>query len=182
MLTGADGLAEALADCGVAAQDVEIEWDDLAQDFVVSFTSEQAPDPDLDRLAALCLRFGSRFVFPNPELQAAFDRSVRASPVMARLLEELKQDRQARIRSAGLEHFPAYDPSRESVEEFAVRTEAACGFPAGTELLTASKDTLVISTLGLAPPEMERLSLILALIDEAAPCLRLLMTGSATEE
>jgi hypothetical protein len=67
-------LVEALAKCGVDVAFVEMEWDDLCQEDVLTFSSAHFSNETLARLADLFLKFPSRFVFPSVDLQNAFDR------------------------------------------------------------------------------------------------------------
>src|SRR4051812_40640173 len=124
-------LVEALARCGIDAALVEMEWDDLCREEVVTFSGAHYSHETLARLADLYLTFPTRFVFPSDDLQNAFDRAVLNTPAMQKAREDGARERRTRLKARGLANFQPFDPSRESLTAFTARAEAACGFDGG---------------------------------------------------
>ena len=127
-------LADVLSACGVDARCVEIEWDDLCQEDALTFAGDHHPDTTLNRLADLSLTFPSRFVFATDAPQDSFERMVMASPVILKLRDEFVRDQRRVLEAANLPMFAAFDAAGESLDAFAARVEAACGFEGGEPL------------------------------------------------
>ncbi|MGH6978282.1 MAG: hypothetical protein ACRED4_03165, partial [Brevundimonas sp.] len=162
-------LEDALSACGVDPRFVEIEWDDLCQEDVLTFAGDHHPDTTLNRLADLSLTFPSRFVFATDALQDSFERMVMASPVILKLREEFERDQRRVLEAANLSMFAAFDAASESLDAFAARVEAACGFERG-ELLAVRGD----GKISIAPAKPAEVSpadfgKVMALLNQAAP-------------
>lgn len=114
-------LAEALTKCGVCADAVAVEWDDLCQENVLSFSGDEFSRASLACLAELFLTFPSRFVFASDELQTAFDDAVGQSPAMLTQVAAGRVRRQALLGAHGLadfRRFNADEPSNETLKGF----------------------------------------------------------------
>ncbi len=98
-------LAEVLARCGVAAEAVSVEWDDLCQEDVLSFRGTAFSSQTMACLADLYLTFPSRFVFPSDDLQAAFEAAVRQTPAMLSMAAARRAHQQALLDTHGLADF-----------------------------------------------------------------------------
>jgi hypothetical protein len=171
-------LNEALVACGVDPKQVDVTWDDLCQEEVLTFEDPSFPDAVLENLAEFNLTFPSRFVFANDELQAAFERLVSQSPKMLALKADLDRQYGEHLDVVGLSAFRSFDPEIETVEEFARRVEDACGLNGGWLIPMGN------SGLALRPPlpddvNFDDLKTLLALMEVSAPGIKLWVRGES---
>lgn len=174
-------LADALTACGVEPKLVEVEWDSLCQEDVLTFSGSQFSDETLSSLADLYLRFPSRFVFASDGLQEAFESAVEKTPAMARLRGVFEQKQAAKLESMGLSSFEAFDPGRESLAAFAIRTEVACGFDAGELLLVEDGNAIAIKPTRPGVLRPDTLGAVLALLGKSAPDVPTLIIGTIAD-
>ena len=172
-------LADALIKCGTAPDQVSIERDDLCQEDVLTFVGDFT-DETLAALAELYLAFPSRFVFATNALQDAFDAAVMKTPAMVRSRAVLAGQQKQQLEDAGLSGFRAFDPSDETLSDFARRVEAACGFGSREILKAQANGTIVIEPVQTAEVPWDRLMTLYALLEQCAHGVEVLVTGYAT--
>jgi hypothetical protein len=158
-------LAYALRKCGVDPDLVEVEWDDLCQEDVLTFACPQLSSRAVEGLADLYLTFPSRFVFASEEVQEAFERAVRNSPWVLQAVEDGHRDRRNRLRLRGLSDFAAYDPQGETLSEFAARAEAAAGLDKASVLSAVSANGLAIQPLNPQEVTLQDFTVLLSLLE-----------------
>jgi hypothetical protein len=170
------GLADALISCGIAPENVEVEWDDLCQEDVLTFSAKSIPDEVLVNLAELYLSCPSRFVFASEDLEDTFQVLVSKSPRMVALRDQLRNQQQEWLETRGLSAFPPFDPERESASEFSARVEIACDAERGDLLLVNGDDSISIDPREPGQLTLDRTKTLLALLETRAPNLSYFMT------
>jgi len=101
---------------------------------------------------------------------------------MLALMDELQQERLGRIEAAGLSGFQGYDPSTETLKTFTLRIEAAVGFQTGEILSVSGSDSITVAPTGSIQFAPDNFSLLLALLERAAPQVSVLLTVGSEEE
>lgn len=176
--TGA--LADALVACGVSLDYVEVEWDELCQEDVLTFAGDGFPSQVLERLAELYLTFPSRFEFAADDLNSAFARAVSASPKMVNSRRSMERQMELSLEEEGLAAFPPFDLGRETLGDFARRVEIAVGFGSGELLAIQGDNTIVVKPKNpdlLSPRTFEK---VLALVQRRGQ-VELLVSGCDAE-
>src|SRR5689334_5192966 len=79
-------LATSLIACGADPNLVEVEWDDLCKENVLTFSDRTISELSLGRLAGLTLLFPSRFTFATDDLQDAFRALVQKATAATRVV------------------------------------------------------------------------------------------------
>lgn len=169
-------LADALSACGVDLRQVEIEWDELCQEDVLTFADKAYSERTMKGLADVYFTFPSRFVFATDALQAAFERTVGDSPRMRRWRDELDESQRRFLETANLSAFKAFDSANETLSAFAVRVEEACGF-SRNELLTVRGDAVFIEPAKPTSIAFADFEKVLPLLMQAAPSVEIRLTG-----
>lgn len=175
-------LADALVSFGIKPEDVQVEWDDLCREDVLTFASANIPDAVLVDLVDLYLSLPSRFVFASEELDDAFQRLVSASPRMVALRDQARREHHERLATRGLSGFPPFDPENESLGEFAARVEMACGAERGDLLSVRGKDTLLVNPSEPSKLTPDRAATLLALLEVCVPSVPYLLAGRNTTD
>jgi len=139
MLAPDDGLADQIAHCGIARDQITTRYEDMLQDETATIATPgpALTAPQLKCLVALTMS-GRIFAFTDPAAQARFDPLLRASGRQA----AQREARQWLADHGLLGKLPAYDPARQSLADFGVSLEALCGIPPGTRLRAFNADTL----------------------------------------
>ncbi|HEY1224635.1 MAG TPA: hypothetical protein VGE54_05345 [Brevundimonas sp.] len=172
-------LAAALVACGVDPVQVKIEWDGLCQEDVLTFLDASLAGATLSALADLYLTFPSRFVFATDALQEAFEAAVTATPAMVRSREALAKGQKQKLEDAGLSSFSAFDPAHETLQDFAMRVETACGFGPGELLKVRAGETISIEPQNPAELRWDKLGLVIALLEQSGLGVPVIVTGTA---
>lgn len=161
-------MAEALVSCGIDPLAVDVEWDGLCQEHVLTFKDQSYPAETLEALVELSLTFSSRIVFGSRALQETYEKALMASPRVVQAEARFEQYKSQLIEGAGLRDFPPYNPENETLADFATRAGLACGFGEGSVQIVSGSAFAVDPTrvVQVGPQGLMRL---IALLEYAAP-------------
>lgn len=131
LATPDDGLADQIAHCGIALDQISVRHEDVMQDDVATIATPAAAltTPQLSCLAALSMS-GRVFAFSDPAAQKRFDPLVEAASRKAAIVEA----RQWLTDHGLIDRLPIYDPKRQPLAQFSVSLEALCDVMPGTRL------------------------------------------------
>jgi len=147
-----DGLADQIAHCGIARDQIAVRYEDGLQDETATIATPAAvlTGNQLNCLAGLAMS-GRVFVFADPAAQKRFDPVIATADRKAATAEA----RQWLADDGVLDRLPVYDPARQTLAEFGVSLESLCGLPAGAALRATGKFLILAPPADPEPSEAE---------------------------